>query len=89
MQYILNQEEYDEYIELKRNSNNWYVKLSDKSQRLYDYYKENPWSTYKEIANKFWTYPSSIYNRTKRLIKWWYLIKKSDGKIEVKSDYIN
>lgn len=79
MQYILSQEEYDEYMLLKKER--YITKTSDltKVQKLvYWLYYRNPWMRYAEAAFIRKCTVPAIHAVVDNLIKKWYMWKDSE-----------
>lgn len=83
MQYILSQEEYDEYISLKTKTNR-IVKLSDSAKKVYRIYADNPWITYNQASKWLGISEPAIFNHIKRLEKKWYVARDADGNVSIR-----
>ncbi len=80
MQYILSQKEYNEYMEYKRIASRKRA-LSKRQKTIFDYYKNNPSSTYKEASSIIWISDVAIFNHIVKMEKEWYLQKDKGWKI--------
>lgn len=51
--------------------------LTPSQERVYNYYKENPWTSYSEASKSIWIATTVIFNSVKILERKWYIEKKN------------
>lgn len=82
MQYLLNKEEFEEYIQLKKLYAQTPV-MTYAKQKVYDCYKSNPWITYEEASAILWNQTSVIHKHIVWLEKMWYVKRNENGKVMI------